>query len=312
MNVSTHATSQPGYHARRINWPVLSGIAICHALAALAFLPWFFSWTGVVLCVASTYIFGTLGVNVGYHRLLTHRGFQCPKWLEHVLVLLGVCTMQGTPGFWVAVHRRHHQFADHEPDPHSPLVSFFWAHMGWIFFAEVGERDLALLVRYAADVLRDPFYVWLERYGMYVVPLLSWTLFFLGGWGVATVAGAGMGGAVRFGASLLIWGAIARTVLVWHITWSVNSVTHFWGYRTYQTNDGSRNNPLIGFIANGEGWHNNHHADPRSARHGHQWWELDVAYLTIRALEAVGLASDIALPSPQLTSARPGATQTTA
>jgi stearoyl-CoA desaturase (delta-9 desaturase) len=210
--------------------------------------------------------------------------------------------VQEAPAFWVAVHRRHHQFADDEPDPHSPLISFFWAHVGWVCVEEPGDDRDALAKRHAADLLADPLYAWLHRHGWYLVNALVWMHFFAAGYSAALIAGETRPEALRLGASMLLWGVFIRTVIVWHLTWSVNSVTHLWGYRTYDTNDHSRNNLLIGIIANGEGWHNNHHANPASARHGHQWWELDVAYLTIRFLGAIGLAKNIVHPSPRLPS----------
>lgn len=288
----------------RIKWDLVIGVAGYHALALLALVPSFFSWTGIVLCILGHYVFGVLGINLGYHRLLTHRGFRCPKWLERAFVLLGVCTLQQAPGYWVGVHRRHHQFADAEPDPHSPQVSFWWAHMGWVFVEQPGEERDALAVRYAQDVLRDPLYSWLERHGWHLVVWISWPLFFLGGFAGAIMAGQTAAEAARFGASVLIWGVFVRTVIDWHLTWLVNSVTHRWGYRSYPTADDSRNNFLIALVTSGEGFHNNHHADPRSARHGHRWWELDVAWLIIRALVAVGLATDVVKPSRHVPSTR--------
>jgi stearoyl-CoA desaturase (delta-9 desaturase) len=145
--------------------------------------------------------------------------------------------------------------------------------------------------------MHDPFYAWIERtYAWLWIPFVSWIIFFV----VSFAAAIGLNGtisqAVQFGLSVLIWGIFVRTVIHWHFTWSVNSVTHRWGYRNYDTADHSRNNALIALISNGEGWHNNHHADPRSARHGHRWWEIDVAWLLIRLLMWLGLARDVALP----------------
>lgn len=281
----------------RIKWPVAAGVAVYHALAALAFTPWFFSWAGVAVCVLSHYVFGVLGINLAYHRLLTHRGFRCPKWLERTLVLLGVCALQEAPAYWVGVHRRHHQFSDHEPDPHTPMVSFLWAHAGWVFVERPGEERNVVATRYAGDVLRDPLYVWLQRRGWHLVVWISWGVFFLGGWAAAAAAGASGAQAIRFGASMALWGIAVRTVLGWHLTWLVNSVTHRWGYRNYATDDESRNHFVIALLTSGEGWHNNHHADPRSARHGHRWWELDVSWLIIRLLAALGLATHVVGPS---------------
>jgi fatty-acid desaturase len=282
---------------RQILWPYAIGVVAYHVLALLTLVPWLFSWTGLILCVAGFYVFGTLGINLCYHRLLTHRGFSCPRWLEHTLAILGVCCFQDTPARWVAVHRLHHQNSDQQPDPHSPLVNFFWGHMGWLFVQNRELNRLSMYERYAKDLLRDRFYFNLEKNAMWVwINLMQWGVFYLTGFFIGWAMSGDWIAGVQFGLSLLVWGVILRTVCVWHITWSVNSVTHLWGYRNYQTNEESRNNILIGLVSNGEGWHNNHHADPRSASHGHRWWELDVTYLTIRGLELVGLAKDVLRP----------------
>ena len=282
----------------RVEWVFAIGLVACHLIALLAFLPWFFSWSGVVLSVLGIYVFGTLGINLGFHRLLTHRSFATPKWLERTLTILGVCAVQDSPARWVAIHRRHHQFADEQFDPHSPLVSFFWAHVGWVMVKNDDLLRAELFERYAKDILRDPLYARLEWYHAWSwVVLASWSLFFIGGFIAEHLLGGTTADAVQFGLSLLVWGAFLRTVVTWHITWSINSATHLWGYRNYETDDRSRNNLFIGIISNGEGWHNNHHADPRSARHGHKWWELDVAWLTIRVLMWLGLATEVVLPA---------------
>jgi fatty-acid desaturase len=283
----------------RVEWVYAAGVAGCHLLALAAFLPWVFSWTGVVLAVLGIYVFGTLGVHVGYHRLLAHRSFSTPKWLERTFALLGACAMQDTPAMWVATHRRHHPFADHEPDPHSPRVSFLWAHFGWFVIKNDDHVRARLFDRYARDILRDPLYAALERY-LWGVVFASWCLFFLAGFIVELARGGTPAQALQWGLSFLVWGVFVRVVVAWHITWSINSVSHLWGYRNYETGDASRNNLLLGIIAGGEGWHNNHHADPASARHGHKWWELDVGWLSIRALMRLGLATNVAVPSPHL------------
>jgi stearoyl-CoA desaturase (delta-9 desaturase) len=257
------------------------------------------------LAALGFYVFGALGISLCYHRLLTHRGFACPLWVEHALATLGVCCVQDTPARWVAMHRKHHHCSDEITDPHSPAVNFFWGHMGWLLVANRELNPIGMFDRYARDLLRDPYYAAMERSTLYLwINLLSWILFFGGGFGAALLAGGSLGTAVQFGASLLVWGVFARTVLHLHATWSVNSVTHRWGYRNYETDEDSRNNVWIGIVANGEGWHNNHHADPRAARHGHAWWELDVTYVMLRALAALGLARDIVEPSAALQNRR--------
>ena len=270
-------------------------VALYHAVALLAVLPWLFSWTGMVLAILGLYVFGSLGINLYYHRLLTHRGLTTPRWVEKLLAILAVSCVQDTPARWVAVHRRHHEFSDRQPDPHSPLVNFLWGHVGWMLVENGDLARFQIYERYAKDILRDPFQKWLERnYGWIV--LGQWLVYLGAGAAVALIAGHPISGALQLGASLLVWGVFVRTVLVWHITWSVNSLSHLFGYRTFETGEDSRNNILVALISNGEGWHNNHHADPRSARHGHRWWELDVVYLTIAAMEFLGLAHNVVRP----------------
>jgi stearoyl-CoA desaturase (delta-9 desaturase) len=286
----------------RIVWSYAITVGVYHLLALLALLPWFFSWTGVVLAIGGIYVFGGLGINLCYHRLLTHRGLVCPKWLEHGFAILGVCSMQDTPARWVAVHRRHHEHSDRQDDPHSPLAGFLWGHVGWMLIENRDLVRLGIYDRYAKDILRDPFYRRLERTLLYpIIVLTSWAVFFLGGLAGGLLCGDSLPAAAQLGASLLVWGVFVRIVAVWHITWSVNSLSHLWGYRNYETNEQSRNNWLVAILTSGEGWHNNHHADPRSARHGHRGWEIDLIYAVVRGLEMVGLAWNVATPDRLIT-----------
>ncbi|MEO0542866.1 MAG: fatty acid desaturase [Pseudomonadota bacterium] len=280
-----------------INWVYVIGIAFYHVVALLALTSIFFSWAGLLFALVNVYLFNTLGINVFYHRFLTHKGLRCRKWAEYSMAVLAVCSFQDTPARWVAIHRRHHEHSDDEFDPHSPIRSFLWAHIGWILVHSPELSRYEIFSRYAKDVLRDPFYRKLEKHRYYLgIVFAHWLLFFV----VGAIAGALLYGTLEasmyVGASALIWGVFFRTVLGWHITWAVNSVTHVWGYKNYETDENSRNNVLIGLLSNGEGWHNNHHADPRSARHGHRWWEVDVTYMTIRALAALGIVWDIVEP----------------
>ena len=298
MTLSIEGAERATSRARApIDWGAVIGVGGYHVLALLAFVPYFFSWTGVILTVVGTQLFCTVGINVFYHRYLTHKGFQTHKWFEYVLAVLAVCTLQDTPARWVAVHRRHHEHADDEPDPHTPIRSFLWAHIGWILVKSPEISRYEIYARYAKDVLRDPFYRALELKRVYYGIIAAHALiFFAGGWLAVTLGGGSQGEAVQFGLSLLVWGVFLRTVLNWHNTWSVNSVTHLWGYRNYETDENSRNNLFVGIATMGEGWHNNHHADPRSARHGHRWWEFDGSYWIIRFFGLLGLAWKITQP----------------
>ena len=269
-----------------------------HGLSALVLVPWLFSWSGVVLFVLGHYVFGMLGMTLGYHRLLTHRGLTCPKWFEHFLALLGICCLQDSPARWVAIHRKHHRFSDEEADPHSPLVAAFWAHFGWLMIENRDLKSIWFYDRYAPDILKDPFYRRFERnilwFWTYVVHAM---FFFVAGLAVGWAFTGRYLGGLQLGLSWLVWGVFARTVFVWHVTWSVNSLTHLWGSRRYPTGDNSRNNWLVALLAHGEGWHNNHHAEPVSAAHGHRWWEIDVTYWTICGMEKIGLVKNIAKPN---------------
>lgn len=278
------------------SWPYLVGIVGYHLLALLAFWPALFSWLGVALAFAGLYVFGTLGINICYHRLLTHQSFKCPKWLEYSLAVLGVCCLQDTPARWVAIHRLHHQHSDKQPDPHSPLVSFLWGHVGWVIQENRFVNSLDFYYRYAPDVLKDRFYMKLEKKLLWLwINVVQMLVFFAFGLLVGGLWYGTWTGALWLAASVMVWGVFVRTVLVWHITWSVNSITHIWGYQTYPTRDNSKNNWFVGLVSNGEGWHNNHHAHPRSAAHGHAWYELDVSWITIWIWQKLGLAWDVVL-----------------
>jgi stearoyl-CoA desaturase (delta-9 desaturase) len=278
-------------------WGYAIMILLFHLALPLAFDPWLFSWTGVILVPLGNYIFCSIGIGLCFHRTLTHRGLAMPKWLEHFFAVLGVCSLQDSPARWVAVHRMHHQYSDEQPDPHSPLAGFFWGHMEWLFVENRTMSTLEFYDKYARDVLRDPFYMAFERNLLWFWTYVAHAaLFFLAGFGIGWwQTGEQMGG-VQFGLSLLLWGVIFRTIYTWHVTWAVNSVAHVWGYRNYRTTDSSRNHWLVALATNGEGWHNNHHADQRAAAHGHRWWELDVTWLTILLLERVGLVWDVVRP----------------
>ncbi|WP_415198580.1 acyl-CoA desaturase [Silvibacterium sp.] len=249
------------------------------ALAAL----FFFSWKAV-LVTAILWVFSqNIGIAVTYHRLLTHRGFVVPRWLEYAMTFCSTLAFEGGPIYWVAVHRLHHQLTDKPGDPHSPRDGIFWSHMGWILYGTLRNKDMALLNRYAPDLAKDRFYVWLSRWHFLPGIALGAALFYFGGW------------------SWFLWGFFVRIVVSLHVTWLVNSATHLWGSRRFETKDDSRNLWWVAILSGGEGWHNNHHAHPVSTSHGMAWYEIDVNYWLIRALGAVGLAKRI-----KVQTAKPG------
>jgi fatty-acid desaturase len=290
-----------GASERRVNWRYVSAVGTYHLLALLAFVPWFYSTSGAVLAFVGVYVYGACGMNLCYHRLLTHRSFKCPLWLEHSFALLAVWCLEDTPARWVATHRMHHHRSDERPDPHSPLVNFFWSHMGWLFLENTDLGRHSAYDRYARDILRDGFYRFVERHVVWIT--LAQSLIYYGiGFLIAVAIGRDVMAAVQFGASVWLWGVVVRTVIVWHITWSVNSLAHVFGYQNYDTGDHSRNNVLVAIIASGEGWHNNHHAEPSCACNQRHWWEIDLTYLLLRFFVLVGLAWDVQMPTR-----RPGA-----
>ncbi|MCC9640754.1 fatty acid desaturase [Rhodopirellula sp. JC740] len=287
----------------KIMWRYVIVLGMVHLVALAAFVPmWFsylFTWSGFIAAIAGHFLFGMFGITIGYHRLLTHRGFKCPKWMEHTLAMLGMCNLQDSPARWVAIHRMHHQHSDHQPDPHSPLANFLWGHVGWVVCRHKDLDKTSHYERYVRDLLRDRFYLKLERKdGWFFVFLLHGLVISLIGGAVGYgVSGGDWGQAYRYMLSWTVWAVAVRTVFVLHGTWSVNSLSHLFGYRNYETRDHSTNNWLVALISHGEGWHNNHHATPRSARHGHKWYEFDMSWGIIRFWEMIGLISDVQRPT---------------
>jgi len=225
---------------------------------------------GDLTLMACLYVPISLGVTIGFHRYLTHRGFQTNAVLKVILLLLGSMALEGSAIDFAATHRKHHALADREGDPHSPVDGFLHAHLGWLFTAQRADQ-----ATYARDLLADRVVVWMSRLFPLWILLTLALPFAIGGW------------------RGLLWGGLVRIFLTHHVTWSVNSVCHTFGSRPFQTKDRSRNQWLIGLLALGEGWHNNHHAFPRSALHGLRWWQFDLSGLTIRLLERLHLAWNV-------------------
>lgn len=269
----------------RVDWLPLTAIGLFHLGALLAFFPMFFTWKAFFTLLVLQFACA-LGVTVGYHRLLTHRSFKTIKPIEYVLSWLGSLSLEGGPIRWVATHRLHHQHSDEDEDPHSPRHGFFWAHTLWCFTFDPAFDPYKKYSQYAKDLARDRGHVLIERLVPISQVLVAALLYWWGGW------------------PCVVWGGFVRLVYVYHITWLVNSATHTWGYQSYKTGDQSRNLWWVAFLAMGEGWHNNHHAFPSSARHGLKRWEFDVSWLVIRSLAFLRLARDIRLPDKEALAAR--------
>jgi len=261
------------YSNRKLNWAIVTVLVVLHAGAAAALF--MFSWKLLAVAVLLHWIAVGLGISMGYHRLHTHRSYKLPKWLEYFLAICGTLSLEGGPIFWVATHRIHHQFSDKPGDPHSPRDGAWWAHIGWILAGESKHNNTKLLAKYAPDLAKDPFYVQVNNYHWLFPILLAGVLLAIGG------------------LPLMLWGMCVRIVFGLHATWAVNSVTHLWGGRRFNTRDDSRNNWWVALLTFGEGWHNNHHAHPTSARHGLAWYEIDFSWIQISILKFLGIAKAI-------------------
>jgi stearoyl-CoA desaturase (delta-9 desaturase) len=292
--VSTAAAPATATTRPRVNRWFLATILLIHVLALAALVPYAFAWWGIPLVLVGNFLFGSIGINLGYHRMLTHKAASFPRALERFFVLCGVCSLEGSPLWWVCMHRKHHQHSDEDGDPHSPQNNFFWGHMEWIYAAGHRHTSLSTFEKYVPDLLTDPFLRWLHRGNKWVyIYVLHAVLIGLLGFGLGFLIADTTERAVQIGVQVFAWGVLVRTVYVWHITWLVNSAAHRWGYRNYQTGDQSRNNWVVALLTNGEGWHNNHHATPRACSQGHRWWEIDLTFTFVRLLEAAGLAWDV-------------------
>ena len=269
MNATVKAADMPVQ-----DWPVIGLIVAVHLLALSALAPMTFSWPAVGVALFLHWVTTGVGVTLGYHRLIMHRSFQVPKWVEYGLLFCGTLACQ-SPIEWVAKHRMHHRFSDTPEDPHDINKGFWWTHVGWIFHKLPCDH---LMDQYVKDIAQDPVYRFFDRTMLLWQALLGIVLFLIGG------------------LPFLVWGLFVRLVAVYHSTWFVNSATHRFGRQTYVTGDHSTNCWWVALISYGEGWHNNHHAFPRSARHGLRWWELDMTWWMVKGLRALGLATKVIAP----------------
>ena len=257
------------WHKTRI--VILVVLPLLSALLAIVLLWNQYVFAKDLYLMAVFYVLTTLGVTVGYHRMLTHQGFQTSPIVRGLFVILGCMAFEGQPIAWAATHVMHHAHSDDDHDPHSPLHGFWHAHMGWLF----SPKNFADPKVYAPHLLKDPVILFIDRTCPLWMFLAVAIPFALGGW------------------TALVWAGGVRIFLTTHVTWSVNSVCHTFGKRAFETTDESRNEWIVGLLALGEGWHNNHHAFPRNAFHGLRWWQIDVSGLLIRTLEMTGLIWDV-------------------
>ncbi len=268
------------------------------ALGAIGWQAWadLLGWSDIAV-FAILYVLTGLGITVGFHRHLTHRAFATSRAVRGVLAALGSAAIEGPVISWVADHRKHHAFADREGDPHSPHVGhgsgwrgafsgLLHAHVGWLFIhTQRGARD-----RYAPDLVRDPVVRFIDR---------TFVVWVLAGFGAAFGLGVAIGGTVVAGLTGLLWGGAVRMFFLHHVTYSINSICHFFGRRGFATPDRSGNVSWLALPSMGESWHNNHHAFPTSAAHGLRWYQIDISAMVISALEKVGLVWDVVRVSPE-------------
>ena len=264
-----------------LNWPTTIILVLIHIGALAAFF--FFSWKALIATVFLYWVATGLGISMGYHRLHTHRSYKVPRWMEYFFAVCGTLTLEGGPIFWTAIHRIHHQRSDQPGDPHSPREGAWWAHVGWILVGETKHNNTRAMAKYAPDLAKDRFYTWLNNYHWLPIVVLTAVLAVIGG------------------LPMVLWAGCFRVVFGLHATWLVNSATHMWGGRRFATRDDSRNNWWVALISFGEGWHNNHHAHPTSARHGLAWYEFDPSWLQIKLLKTLGLAKSIQVASVRTT-----------
>ncbi len=266
---------------KNASWWAIGWLTMAHLVCLAA--PFYFSWSGLAIALVLHWMTGSLGICLGYHRLLTHDGMKTYPWVRTLFATIGTLAGEGTPLDWVADHRKHHKHSDQVGDPHSPHDGPWWSHMFWLAFRSHNGDRKAYLNRWVPDLYKLRSMRVLDVLFLPAHILVACTLY---GVGYAV-------GGPALAMSWLIWGMFVRLVGVLHVTWLVNSASHMFGYRNYETTDDSRNNWLVAILAYGEGWHNNHHAYPRMAKHGHKWWEFDITWMAITLLKKLGLVWDV-------------------
>ena len=275
---------------RRISWGKSIPFIVIHlsAVVGVAVLGW--SWKGFALAVALYYV-RMFGVTAGYHRYFSHRSFRTGRVMQFLFALLATSSAQKGVLWWASHHRVHHKLSDKPGDVHSVLMDgFWWSHVGWIMSSkyENTERDKV------RDLEKFPELVWLETWHLVPPTILGVSLYLIGGW------------------HAFVWGLLVSTVMLWHGTFTINSLTHVFGRRRYVTTDNSRNSLILALVTMGEGWHNNHHYYQRSVRQGFYWWEIDMTFYILKVMQALGLVWDLHAPPRHVRDSRPSDDQLTA
>lgn len=285
----TKAFSKSQLRWSNVDWIVTGFLFFIHLGCFAALVPAFFSWQALAVCVGMHWLTCSIGICLGYHRYLAHKAFKLKPPAEFAVLLAGSLSGEGSPMTWAATHRIHHHKSDQEGDPHSPLQGAWWSHILWLFVHRKKEDQTLMWEKYIPELTKRPMLQFFERtfaMWLWVQGLVLMGIgYAIGGWTLA--------------ASYVAWGMCVRMTMAYHSTWFVNSATHLWGYRNYDTRDESRNLWWVAILAYGEGWHNNHHAHPSVAPAGHKWWEVDITWWSIRLLEMTGMAYDVKKHVPQ-------------
>ena len=280
--MASQAASDP---EKRISWVKSIPFIMIHVLAVAGVVALGWSWKGLALAVGLYYL-RMFGITAGYHRYFSHRSFRAGRGMQLVLAVLAMSSAQKGVLWWAGHHRIHHKHSDQPGDVHSVLLDgFFWSHVGWIMSDKYEKTELDRV----RDLEKFPELRWLEKYWLLPPAALGVGLFLAGGWWA------------------FVWGMLVSTVMLWHGTFTINSLTHVFGARRYATTDNSRNSLILALITMGEGWHNNHHYYQRSVRQGFYWWEIDLTFYVLKALEALGLVWDLHAPPRHVRDVRPSA-----
>ena len=258
----------------KLKWETIIFMVVVHALGLVALLPQFWSWGSVLTLLILYWVTACLGVTIGYHRLLSHRSFSVPRWLERFFATCGALSAEYGPIGWVGIHRQHHKYSDTNKDPHNIYNGFWFSHLTWMFRESDAERNA---YNFAKDLQKDTYYLWLDKWFLALQLPLGLLLYKLGGW------------------SYVLWGIFLRLSVVYQVTWLVNSLAHTSGSRPYETTDNSHNNGIVALLTFGEGWHNNHHMYPRSAKHGMFPGQIDITWYHIWVMQSLGLAKEVRL-----------------